>query len=367
VPDATPPMKVLSTYLMRLLLSRFALLLFGLTALLLGLDLMVNANNLLRGEDGLVALARYTFLRTPLVVSELVKVAALLAGLLTFAGLIRHSELTAMWGAGLSQAGLLGRLLPVALLLGALQFAVDDLAVPASADALTEWGVGEYGKQRRAAHSREFTWIHAGNDVVRLRTAGIGTDTLSDFTIFQRDGEGNLLRRLDVTSARYDDEVWQLSGVAVTGGDGSAPHFEAERTWRISLDPDSLDHLSTHPRHLSFGQTRRFANGDGQGTWAPYLYRTWLYEKLTACLVPLLMLLVSAALAQQTQRHGHVELLFLFGAALGFAFFIFNGITLAMGEVGLLPPLLAAFIPILVMLAVAGSIIYWHELKRRPA
>src|SRR3546814_11831012 len=87
-------MSVLASYLTRLLLARFALLLFGLAALLLGLDLMVNANSLLRGEGGLEALARYGFLRTPMVVSDLIKVASLLAGLITFAGLIRHSELT---------------------------------------------------------------------------------------------------------------------------------------------------------------------------------------------------------------------------------------------------------------------------------
>src|SRR3546814_1054421 len=99
-------MSVLASYLTRLLLARFALLLFGLAALLLGLDLMVNANSVLRGEGGLEALARYGFLRTPMVVSDLLKVASLLAGLITFAGLIRHSELTAIWGAGVSSGGL---------------------------------------------------------------------------------------------------------------------------------------------------------------------------------------------------------------------------------------------------------------------
>src|SRR3546814_6537310 len=74
--------------------------------------------------------------------SDLIKVASLLAGLITFAGLIRHSELTAIWGAGVSQGGLFRHLLPIAALLGGLQFVVDDLAVPASADALTEWGLG---------------------------------------------------------------------------------------------------------------------------------------------------------------------------------------------------------------------------------
>ena len=33
----------------------------------------------------------------------------------------------------------------------------------------------------------------------------------------------------------------------------------------------------------------------------------------------------------------------------------------------LLPPLVAIAVPLLVLIAVAGSVIYWHELKRRPA
>src|SRR3546814_14736004 len=101
-----------------------------------------------------------------------------------------------------------------------LQVAVDGVAVPASADALTEWGVGEYGRQQRANNGREFTWIHVGTDVVRLRTAGIGADTLTGFTIFQRDTDGNLLRRLDVGAARYADGLWQLSDITTTEGDG---------------------------------------------------------------------------------------------------------------------------------------------------
>jgi lipopolysaccharide export system permease protein len=360
-------MNVLATYLTRLLLTRFALLLIGLTAFLLGLDLMVNANSLLQQGDGLEALVRYAFLRTPVVVSDLIKIASLLAGLLTFASLIRHGELTAIWGAGVSQVGLFVRLLPVAVLLGGLQFVVDDRAVPVSVDALYDWGVGDYRKPRVTSGSKAVTWIHVGNDIVRVPTANIGEDSLSDFAIFQRDGDGNLLARLDVAAARYADGVWELSDIAITGGDGRQQRYEATREWRIGLDPESLNQLSSHPRHLSLDQIRRFAGGDGQGAWAPYLYQTWLYEKLIACLVPLLMLFLSAALAQQTQRAGHLELLFLFGALIGFAFFIFNGVTLAMGEVGLLPPLFASVVPMIAFTAIAGSVIYWHELKRRPA
>ncbi|MGD1880651.1 MAG: LptF/LptG family permease [Kiloniellaceae bacterium] len=360
-------MSVLATYLTRLVLARFALLLFGFTGFLLGLDLMVNANGILHEGGNVQSLLRYGLLRTPIIVSDLIKIAALLAGLLSFASLIRHGELIAFWGTGVSQVGLFRRLLPVALLLGGLQFAVDDLAVPVSVDALNAWGVGEYKPTRSANNSKDITWIHVGNDIVRVPTANIGSTSLSDFAIFQRDAEGHLLARLDVAAAHYAGGTWELSDITVASADGGLPRHEARRAWPLGLDPGSLDHLSAHPRERSSGQTLRFAGGDGQGTWAPYLYQTWLYEKLSACLVPLLMLLLSAALAQRTQRAGHVELLFLFGALAGFAFFIFNGIALAMGEVGLLPPLFASAAPLVAFTAVAVSVIYWHELKRHPA
>ena len=45
----------------------------------------------------------------------------------------------------------------------------------------------------------------------------------------------------------------------------------------------------------------------------------------------------------------------------------FNGITLAMGEAGLLPPLIASGHPLVVFAAIAASVAYWQKLKPRPA
>ncbi len=360
-------MRTLAVYISRLLLARFLLLFLGMAAFLLGLDLMVNASSLLAQGEGVTALGRYALLRSPTIFSDTIKIATLLAGLLTFASLIRHGELTAIWNAGVSQFGLFLRLLPLAVFLGGLQFVVDDFAVPRGVEGLRAWGVGEFERPEEANNTDGVTWIHVGHDIVRIPTVNIGRESLSDFTIFERDGRGDLLARIDVGEARYREGIWVLSDITLRSSAGGVMRHEDRRDWPIALDPESLQLLSAHPRHLSYDQINRFAGGDGQGTWAPYLYRTWLYEKVTTCLVPLLMLLLCAALAQQSQRSGRVEMLFLGGIAIGFSFLIFNGIALAMGEVGLLPPLIASGAPLVAFVAVALSVIYWHELKARPA
>jgi len=58
-------MSTIAVYLLRLMLPRFLLILIGLLALVIGLDLMVNSNKLLRGGEGAEALLLYALLRAP--------------------------------------------------------------------------------------------------------------------------------------------------------------------------------------------------------------------------------------------------------------------------------------------------------------
>ncbi len=361
-------MSVLTRYLTRLILIRFALLLFGMTAFLLGLDLMVNANRVVDGEsEPLSALTRYSLLRLPIVISDLIKIAALLAGLFSLMTLIRSSELTAIWNSGVSQFSLVRRLFPLIVLLGGLQFVVDDQLVPGRVSELQEWGVVQGLGKRDRNSSRDVLWIHVGNDILRIPSANIDAQHLRDFILFERNETGSLTAQLNVGEARYGNGTWQLLDITIRRASGGAVEREAMRNWPIQLDIASMQRLLVHPRNLPLSQIRRFTSGDGQGTWAPYLYETWLYERLINCLAPFLMLFLSVVLAQQSQRSGHIEFLLLGGIVIGFSFFIFSGVTLAMGEAGLLPPLLASSAPFLVFLTVAASIAFWHERKKTPA
>ena len=71
-------------------------------------------------DDALTALSFYMVLQLPDVLAELIPVAALLAGLLTFAELGRHSELTAIYAGGLSKTRLAVAILPLVALIGTL-------------------------------------------------------------------------------------------------------------------------------------------------------------------------------------------------------------------------------------------------------
>lgn len=357
-------MRVLAKYLTIIFLARFVFLLIGIAVFILSLDLVTNARAVVDSTQGsITAVAKYAVLRMPQIVSETTKFASLFAALLTFMSLMRHNQLAPIWSGGISQFGVIRRLAPVALAVGLAQFLIDAALVPHTNAALQEWGVVEQDafQKRNARSAHSATWIKVDNDIIRIPPGMMKGRTLTDIVIFQRDDAGKLVARLSVSTARPAEVGWVLEGVTRRSINGTLEKIDRLSGWGIGFKPKSFAELTLHPRELAFNRLLGFVRAEAHGLWAPHLYRLWLQERLAVCFVPLLMICIVVALSQRFQRTGRTEFLFLVGLALGFAFFITNGIGLAMGEVGLLPPVVAAWAAIAGFAAIAGAIAFSRE------
>ncbi len=112
--------------------------------------------------------------------------------------------------------------------------------------------------------------------------------------------------------------------------------------WTGHIDIDELPLLSSDQRDLSLRQLEFLIVNEGFGQRPADLYRTWLYNRIAASLTPILCLSLVVALAQRFHRIGDFGYLMFTGLIFGFAFFVLDGATLAMGEAALLPPWFAA-------------------------
>src|SRR5690625_554192 len=74
-----------------------------------------------------------------------------------------------------------------------------------------------------------------------------------------------------------------------------------------------------------------------------------------------LILCLAFALGQAWRRTGELTRLTLGGLTLGFAFFIINGTSVALGEVGFLPPVLAAWAPPLLLASLVAHLLLKPE------
>src|SRR5690625_4695355 len=242
-------MTTLHRYVARLFLLRFLLVLIGVSLAVAAFEL----TEVLGGDDWTSrTIARYTLLRLPSLMAQLLPVATLIAALLTVGELLRQRELVAAWSVGLSQFRLLAGLLPLLALLGLFQFLLNDQVVPRTNHLLREWSIGEFRPSGLLTGDDGHLWLRSGNDILRISAAALQRDRLVDVTIFRRDERGQPLERLDAATAERaaEGEGWLLQEVVRHEADPYHRSQVRELFWPGELEIAELHLVARPPQEL---------------------------------------------------------------------------------------------------------------------
>ena len=215
---------------------------------------------------------------------------------------------------------------------------------------------------RRSSGILSNVWIRDGDDMVRARiVTGRGAQTrLQDVTIYERE-KGALARVIDVDRAEQVPGGWRLENVrtydarmnilmrqpAMTGLRGVEP----TRFTLAKVDPDERDFVALR-------QEIRALQAAGRPTEEA---RTGWWHKISGPLSTVLMPLLAATAAFGLARSGHVLLRATIGMALGFAYFVADNFSLALGNYGAYPPFLAAWAPFLLFLLIGEFVLIRQE------
>jgi len=347
------------------LLKHLALTLSGFVAFLLLLDLMNRGDEVVqRHGNSALALAKYAALRLPDLTGFILPFAVLIATLLMLAKLARNNEIMALKASGLSFYHLLLSLVPVALLVGLLHFLLSDQVVPRTARILEQWDAAAQPAADTSAPtnpsggvtltapspgpSESIEWIRDGDSFVRIEAVLADGKELQGVTIFERKAGAVLSERILAERAVFDGTGWRLINVrklSLADGQDRRPERIAEMPWQTSLTPDHLADLTTDPATLSMAEIWRFVSNPDVGSRPVDFYKTWMLRKIALPLVTIMMVLLAAPVAQGLQRHGGLGAGLAVGVGLGFLYFVADGLLLTLGEMGTIPPLIAAWSP----------------------
>ena len=115
-----------------------------------------------------------------------------------------------------------------------------------------------------------------------------------------------------------------------------------------------------NPKTVRFGDLVNLTSSEWISPGSRSFYQTWMYYRISNALSPFLLILLVLTLAHYSRARSTKYFLYWTSIALGFIYFIMQQICLALGEMGILPSLLAAGLPqILVLFFVLnGSVIF---------
>jgi lipopolysaccharide export system permease protein len=357
------PSRRLALYTVKLFVTRSLAVLVALVLILMTLDLLGESGKILRVPgNGDAELWRYVSLRVPLLTSRFLPFSVLLGTLITFASLNQHSEVIAMKAAGISAHQILAPLIVASLFIAGVAFVFNETVVVRSARTVTAWSDNDYRPIPRESGMLSNVWVLDGEDLVQARHVG-GTDAnfhAEDLTIFDRE-QGVLQQVIEADRAIPVGGAWQLTGVRVYDTTMNLVTREAQRialsgveSQRLTLakvDPDKLDFFTLRDRIEQMKRAGRPTAAAEAGLW----------HKVSSPLSTLLMPLLAAVAAFGLARSGQVLLRATIGMALGFTYFVADNFSLAMGNVGAYPPVLAAWAPFFLFFLIGETVLIQSE------
>lgn len=355
----------LALYLSRLIGLRMLLALLGLSALMQIVDLLDSTGTLFAAGEGVRGMAVYALWRLPAVVEQVLPMAVLAGTLVSLFTLVRHNEVIAMRAAGVTSYRVLACALPAAFVMAALQFVLVNRVTPWTEPRFAAWWE-TVDTQARIAEGKPVetagmprVWMRAGGIVIAAARDQDDRTGLRDLTFIALDADGAVQRRIEARAAALQDDGWTLREVRdISAQDGRFSVTRAATApWPVPVAPEEVMAVVAAPRSLSLGRLVDVLRGTTPAAASNAFYRTTLHHNFALLLTAPLMVLLSIPAAFGSARHGGAGRGLLLGALLGVGSLAADGVLTALGEIGLLPPLLAAWTTPLVFACVGGTIL----------
>lgn len=354
-------MKILDRYIFRTVATTTLVALLVLLLLEFFLSLLVELEEVGKGNYTFMAAIRYLLLIQPQRLYEVFPMALLVGGLLGMGALAGGSELIVMRAAGLSLTRLTGSVLGAGLLLSLAVLVIGEFAAPPLEQTARERRAAATSRDMAIRGGRGF-WARDGDYFVHVRAVLPGV-RLVDIHSFKIGPDARLETVVAARSARYVEGRWLLEGVdrSLLNGDVVRTEHLPSLEFASAISPKILDVLAANPRELSIRDLLVYVDYLERNGLDAQNYRLALWRKLLAPLAYVAMLVVAMPFVFGPQRSAGAGQRLLVGLLLGLAFFLVNYL---LGNVVLLygyPPLMGAILPSLLFLG--GGFYALHRLR----
>mgnify|MGYP006298658271 CR=1 FL=1 len=340
-------MPVIHRYVGREILKYIGIVLITVVGIYLVVDFFERIDNFL-GEGLPVGRALvYLGYKIPLIITQILPVAILLAVLITFGLMAKSNELIALKSSGVSIRYLLRPAIWIGILATGFLFLFSEMVVPmTSANANRIWLLEV--RQKSAVISREKNiWLKDHRMINHIRFYDKTRGTVHGISLFYFDDAFRLSRRLDAKQGAFrSGDTWVFYDILeqVLNPDGTySVKSHEERTESMGFTPESLEVVVKKSEEMSYRELRRYVERVEAEGYDATPYRVDLYAKIAFPFVCLILSILGIGIAASGRARKGLPVVISYGIGIAFLYWIFYSFCLSLGYGGMLPPVAAAW------------------------
>ena len=355
-------MRLLDRYIAREALKILLLCLVVFVGVYVVVDLFERFSRFIEARVEASVIVWYYLFRLPKIFTEVLPVAALLSCLLSLGTLARHNEILAMKMGQVSSLRIALPCIGLGLAASLAAWATAEYVAPrASEQALNiERTQVRHLPAHRTTKDSDIWYRAGGNRFVHISLLETQTGFIQGMSVFELSPSYELTDRVDARDAVWSEGGWKLRQgyrLALTGENIQITPFR-EMIVPLGERPEDFMRVARSPEEMSYAQLRDYIERlEGSGVSATR-YRVDLHAKVATALASLVMALIGVSFGLRTGKAG-VMLWVGVCIPMGFLYWMLLSLGFAFGRGGVVPPLVAAWLPNLVF-GTAGLLSLWR-------
>ena len=361
--DITFP-NIIDRYILREFLKILALVLVSVTALFVIVEYTEMARDV--RENGVAAstLLRYFRFQIFTVLNWALPISVLVATLVTFGILAKNNEITAIKSGGVSLYRVAAPILAVAVVISLVAYLILDFVLPYANERVYEIRGRIEGRARMATAAQQKLWyLGKGRYLINFLAYDAKAKQLTQVQVFEfHPSEFRLTRRVYADRATWNGQAWAFENGWMRSFTDDRNSTFTRITSPLPLfypeTPEDFDTKVTPPDQMTYAQLRRYIATLRESGYAADELAVRLYQKTSWPALSIVMALIAMPFAFKVGKRGA---LYGIGIALvlGIVYWMVFAIFTKFGEVGNLPPLLAAW-SANVLFALAATYMFLH-------
>lgn len=336
------PTRLIARYLCKEFLRFFSLCLLLFLALSLLVDFFDRFHTFVKHQAPLTAVARYFLFKLPLYVWQAVPASALAGSLLSLGILSRHKELMALKTCGVSAWQMALPLLLSAGILSVAGWAWNESVVPYAYQTSRMIDAVEIKRKTSTGffHTHGF-WYHGSGGFYHVDHFDSHQNVLSGVTMYALSENFQIHSVTRIARATWEKNAWRYEGVEEEvpqpGHDGPATALLAETPKDFSLVAKKAEEFSSSALKAYIGSLQQ----KGLDTTE---YQVDLKLKAAIPCAAFVMTLLGVALSVPGAKQLAVPTAIGCALVVGFGYWVFLALTVSLGNGGVLPPTVSAWL-----------------------
>jgi len=350
-------MSIINRYLGSNFLKMWALALAGFIVLYTAIDFLEKIGDFLNKSIDLKTILIFFLAQLPKVIVLMTPVATLVSVMITLTVMARASEIVAFKAGGVSLFRLSLPIVAVTFLICLAMFLLSNLVAPqttAVANAIWQGQVKDRLNTETAVHN---VWLKGVRLLQHFGSYDEADGSVKEVTLIFTDDDMRLARRVEGRRGHFIDGQLRLSEVREKiyrqDSESGERSFDLKRHDLMVLDdwpspPAGFGRDDQNSEELSVAQLWRIIDRLSAEGFGPVRQRVDLQFKFSFALLPIIMVVVGLPIGFWREKGGSIALGLASGLVLSFLYLITMELARSLGYSGLLPPLVAAWLPNLI-------------------